>query len=50
MDLATILLIGAVILFVLAAVLPQGWMLPIGLALFAGAFLVSGLGLNLAGR
>lgn len=37
---ALLLLIAAVVLFVLAAFVPRGWMVPVGLACFAGSFLL----------
>jgi uncharacterized membrane protein YgdD (TMEM256/DUF423 family) len=45
MDLAIVLLIAAVVLFVLAVIAPvaRGWMVPIGLACFAGSFLFEGV-------
>ena len=43
MDLSTLLLVAAVVLFVVAAFVPRSWIGFVGLACFAASFLVSGL-------
>jgi uncharacterized membrane protein YgdD (TMEM256/DUF423 family) len=45
MDLSLLLLIAAVVLFVVSVIPPIGkaWMVPIGLACFAGSFLFEGI-------
>lgn len=53
LGLSSILLIVAIVLFVLAAVgvaLGDFGLVPLGLAFFAGSFLVGDGGLNLGGR
>jgi uncharacterized membrane protein YgdD (TMEM256/DUF423 family) len=45
MDLSIVLLVLAVVLFILAVIPPiaRSWMVPIGLACFAGSFLFEGV-------